>query len=477
MAEHLRTIQTGKLYPAFSIPQLYHHLDDTVETYIAASRLTDLGPKLPTLSYLASYLQETENINLSNYLLVMGQHCLLTTGSLLDVLIHQFHCKPTNMFIVGKNYSNHEPLINKMRIKGITYQPNHQRLLNGFDAAYSFDIYLLWEQVLASINPYSPPEGIIILDDGGFVLKQAENALNQLNIDIPVACVEQTSSGVTIAKNIPYPTVMLAQSAIKKIIEPKMVAQLLMQQLPFALAEIKELQFNEETPIGIIGFGNVGKALYYRFKKNRYKNLYVFDKDENKTAEIPADVETFDGLLSRATLIIGCSGTNAFEAHFHSLLKQQTDKYFISISSRTTEFQSILDYKQSIVPDDDNADSLSNITIPTKCGAKLTLIRGGTPFNFNNGPHAIPPLDIDLTRALSLVSIHDAYKITKLKRKLQGSFQLNPKLTWMTVSKWLDNPSRIHLTLSECKKYLDVNWIIRNSGGKLIADVKENLID
>ena len=64
-----------------------------------------------------------------------------------------------------------------------------------------------------------------------------------------------------------------------------------------------------------------------------------------------------------------------------------------------------------------------------------------------------------------------------MKRKLQNSFQLNPKLTWMTVSKWLHNPSRIHLTFNECKKYLDVSWIIRNSGGKFITDVKENLLD
>ncbi len=62
---------------------------------------------------------------------------------------------------------------------------------------------------------------------------------------------------------------------------------------------------NKKLRVGIVGFGNMGRAIAESLSSGKY-DVYVYDKDKNKTKGIPRNiiVKTLKGLLSESEAVI-----------------------------------------------------------------------------------------------------------------------------------------------------------------------------
>ena len=62
---------------------------------------------------------------------------------------------------------------------------------------------------------------------------------------------------------------------------------------------------NKKLKVGIVGFGNMGRAIAESLSSKKY-DIYVYDKDKNKAKGIPSGiaVKTLRGLLSKSEVVI-----------------------------------------------------------------------------------------------------------------------------------------------------------------------------
>ena len=125
------------------------------------------------------------------------------------------------------------------------------------------DVKQMWERLRAIIIP----EGkIIILDDGGFILRSIPN---DLLMEHKIVGIEQTTSGTRMQPAFEKINVIsVATSEDKVTKEPPIVAKAVRLKIE---PQIKDLK---PKAIGVVGFGNVGKAVSLDLSKD-YK-VYVF---------------------------------------------------------------------------------------------------------------------------------------------------------------------------------------------------------
>ena len=92
----------------------------------------------------------------------------------------------------------------------------------------------------------------------------------------------------------------------------------------------------KEINAGIIGFGNMGAALYERLK--RVCSLQVYDKEIARTFGVPSvDVaRTFDDLLKKSDVIILAVKPQDFEEVIKHVKFDVQEKLVISIAAGTT---------------------------------------------------------------------------------------------------------------------------------------------
>ncbi|HRW58590.1 MAG TPA: hypothetical protein P5048_03095 [Chlamydiales bacterium] len=296
--------------------------------------------------------------------------------------------KPNKVALIGKCYSTCPQTLKKMSERGMFVSPSSIQ----FDSHQSYDdlfeeyLFSFLKQQFEAIQKQS--KRLIILDDGGALIHMIATHFSD-KINIPMIGIEQTSSGYNILKSnkISFPIINIARSNLKLKHETPFIVEALENQIYSAL---KDFQGN----ILIIGKGIIGTSLFEKLSNKKFK-VQAIDKKEFSDPDTYYD-ELKKG-ISKASCIIGCTGTTSIPEHFHKYIKK--DCILISASSTDREFDSVHIRKH------EPQTTICHKHIKT---SNKTLMNSGFPVNFTGETHSVAPEKIQLTRALIMGAIYQA---------------------------------------------------------------------
>ena len=410
---------------------------------------------LPLLGRIASQVPGPQ-ASLNGVTLVCVQHLLETSGSLIQTLV-SLGLNPSNIHVLGKAYSSNSSVEERLRSLGAhVVEAGRQLRWGEYSTQLTEDVSRLWDQVAAGIDARRP-DALVVLDDGGFCIKGMPAFR-----DVPVVGIEQTMSGLALLDVPPLcPVIDVASSAAKQWIEPPMISEAV-------LARLQTYRL-PDSPIGVVGFGNIGKAMTQTLSRIQSPILAF---DENLGAEGKSGTTIFcdslGELYSKSATIFGCTGrdTLAGKEWWPQLVGE---RLLISCSSQDMEFRSILlslnDGNQELVS---RQQLTSEVTVPLGNG-KLRILRGGFPVNFDGSRESVPAADIQMTRGLLLGAILQAVSLIRKGHSRSLRTMLLPELQRLVVSEWIQIRASRRTSFEPwlLDKFLedDLSWIAANSGG------------
>ena len=389
---------------------------------------------------------------LDDFYIISVQHLLRSTGSLFETII-RYGIKPQNIFVTGKIYSTHFGTSIKLKELGINViESTIPDRLGYYISFLERDVKFMWMELIKVLTPGAK---IIILDDGGFVLK---NVPDEVLSKYKVFGIEQTTSGVRLQKSFKnFPVIHVATSAAKRIIEPPIVSEAVKIQLGKKIKELKP------EAIGIIGFGHVGKAIAEEFQK-KYRIL-VYDSSKDLIKKDYKNVHfcnTKNELFIESDVIIGATGHDVSDLKW--LKESNGNKTLISVSSGDIEFNKIL---RSCQPQllDKFESPLQDLMIRTKNGYILQILRGGLVANFTGKPDSSPGPVIQMTRGLLFAAIIQIIGEQKKLESHVGPVILNPIMQKEVINYWFKDHPRKSLALSKStvKGFKNIKWIQEKS--------------
>ncbi|MEI6681659.1 MAG: NAD(P)-dependent oxidoreductase [Bacteroidota bacterium] len=412
----------------------------------------NLFPSLPVLEELKKYINKGGDYR--KFYIVSVQHLLETTGSLFEAII-DIGIQPDHIYLLGKPYSTHLPTRELLQEKGIHVFTNRRQEHFGTSReTLKKDVAFMWEAITPSLKKGNV---VIILDDGGLAIRHAPNSLFDT---CTFYAIEQTTFGLRYQKNRDYfPIIQVATSAAKKFLEPNLIASALIDKILSSLRKIKP------KDIGVVGFGNIGKAVARKLCK-RY-NVWIYDTNPLVTQiEMGklSSCKSLNELVERCDVIIGATGVDISKPDWDELIT--SDKTFISVSSGDIEFNTFIKrYNDQLTSN--RFKTLDNIIIYLPSGITVTLLRGGTVANFNGSKESCPEKQIQLTRGLLLAGVLQAINNNLHISDSNGSFKLKPLFQKVIVEKWLtDNPAfKTFYPKQLLENFKDERWIEENSGG------------
>ena len=418
---------------------------------------------LPLLDRVASQVPDPQ-ASLHGVTLVCVQHLLETSGSLIQTLV-SLGLNPSNTHVLGKAYSSNSSVEERLRSLGAHVVETGRQLRWGeYSTQLTEDVSRLWDQVAAGIDARRP-DALVVLDDGGFCIKGMPAFR-----DVPVVGIEQTMSGLALLDVPPLcPVIDVASSAAKQWIEPPMISEAV-------LARLQTYRL-PDSPIGVVGFGNIGKAMTQTLSRIQSPILAF---DENLGAEGKSGTTIFcdslGELYSKSATIFGCTGrdTLAGKEWWPQLVGE---RLLISCSSQDMEFRSILlslnDGNQELVS---RQQLTSEVTVPLGNG-ELRILRGGFPVNFDGSRESVPAADIQMTRGLLLGAILQAVSLIRKGHSRSLRTMLLPELQRLVVSEWIQIRASRRTSFEPwlLDKFLedDLSWIAANSGGVLQETASE----
>ncbi len=394
-----------------------------------------------------------------NSIFVCVQHLLYTSVDLFNALIY-LGAQPNNIFLLGKLYSNNQDVFNILSQKGLNLiQSLPQTKFGYFQESFENDILRLWSKVLEHLK-YRNIEKVIILDDGGFCLKDAPS---QILNDYPVMGIEQTSSGlVKIGKNkLAFPLIEVASSAAKQHVESPMIAKSVEEKL------VDKLPLHgTRLTCGVVGLGVIGKAATEKLL-NLGHTVYTYDRHSEKNIALPGahKVNNVSEILTLSDYIFGCAGEDILKnLNIRDMIK--SNKFFISCSSQDKEFRSLL-LECSTIDSNDVVDPLSIAELKLSDTITLKILRGGFPINLDNTGYAVKPNDIQMTRGLLLAALIQAALLTNHRPQgIPKHIMLCPLFQNFVVNEWRPFGSSYAVDNPIINNFSNLDWIKQNSGGE-----------
>lgn len=336
---------------------------------------------LPLLAFASALYPK---VDLSNVTIVACQHVLGTTVDLFQALLAK-GLKPEHCYVLGKCYSTHPGTFNVLRSMGIKVSD----FSAAFDGARSFDEQFSeyvkrFADDARSDGAFDRGRKVIVLDDGGFLLRYVQDTTEDVN---GVSGVEQTSSGFERLKstNLRFGVVNVARSKAKLGIESPFIADRVIREIE------KQTAIDAVTRVLVVGQGTIGRAI-----KELLKNRCVVSG-----CDADAKLCDFGGAyleqLPTFDVIIGTTGKSILRNA--DLLKLKKSVVLVSASSSDREFPAVEMRVAAGVADDCHANIAVN---------GVRLLNGGFPVNFAGQENPTPPEKIQLTRALLLAGVCEA---------------------------------------------------------------------
>jgi len=412
---------------------------------------------------------QAANFRFESTAIVGVQHMLWQTPDLCRGL-GRLGVEPTNIFMLGKVYSNGAEVIKTLRNEGISVPDSTMPHPGEFNQFLEMDVAHLWENVRRAIRNRNIKH-ILVLDDGGQCIKHMPPDLTQ---DYLIAGVEQTSSGILELEKHPslFPVISWAKCAIKTYISSPIYSIAVIDEL--ARVKGNDLLGQE---IGIIGLGSIGMGMAEALIRQG-SSVQFYDPSPNSI--VPEHLqgkigrsEKLEDLMLNSDTVIGCSGRNPFKDLWP--LGYRPGVQLISASSSDQEFGPIiaeLKDKSDFAIDPDTWD----ITVTGASGPVVIAYRG-YPYNFvARSGESVPTqvMQLEIGGGL-LASLIQAYShLTTTQNSSQNSigihrfsahaqrFILNAWLQDMTASN-IDIQHHYGLSKNLLKTALDPLWLAAKS--------------
>ena len=401
-----------------------------------------LTPQFPRLSCLAKVQEMVQGKPFEETAIVVAQHLLEETGSLIQALM-EIRGDPKHIFVIGKPYSSNVRVWQRIQNLGAHVEDLFFEWKPGeFESAYRNACHTLWAKV-RSHRQNTEVKRILILDDGGMLLNTVPT---DLIASQSVAAVEQTSKGLAVAAKCGFPVVGVACSAAKKRLEPSIVAETVWRKLETILP-----QACAAKTMAVCGLGNVGEGLsefiIERFKLRETgaastgRRLLAFDlrsevldrfdfKGHVVRANEPSDV------FEQAEVIFGCTGLDFMAGDLSKLnaIKDGRTRYLISCSSFDVEFASLLKQEQTELNPGITPFDLAEYTNPKNTA--FLLPQAGFPITFDRAPSSAPIEQMQMTRGLLLAGLVQAAKLAKDTFRHTGVVPLDTDDQVAVVKAW-----------------------------------------
>jgi hypothetical protein len=375
-------------------------------------------------------------------------------------------------------------------------------------------------KLITASNP-----ALFILDDGGRALTSVRTEYFNGVQHKPSAIlgVEQTAAGTGTNGNmhrhylfngLPFHIINVANAFVKQL-ERAGVAEAVVEKSEKALQQACD-KLNKVKPIiGIIGYGDQGKALTKKLIGLEY-DVLVFDTNKRSYDELAKDISVpITTLLNQSDVIYSCTGIDLTgnEDILDALLHGRGRKCLISISSEDKEFRTLLLKAQSLTKSLGVTPSvLEDITLylTKNNGAvgisrkrphsgkygEIEILRGGFPVNFDNSEHSVKPELIWPTRAALMSALFSALSITKAQNRIHSPEILKPDLNHQKfiidqAKKLQSNNSFFEAYGNEVRLFkekhkhklkgkndeeLELDFIAEHSGGKA-WEIKDNILN
>ncbi len=309
------------------------------------------------------------------------QHILEPQANMFE-LISNFSIPKENIFIFGKIYSTSNEVLGELLQKNFKVSKPIFNSSESFDFEHQENCKNEFNKFLSSVKN---PLKIIILDDGGELLKVVNDRFELLPSGTKIIGVEQTSSGFRKLENIElrFPVFNVARSTIKLVKESPLIADLGCRRITDVIDQYSIF----EPRILVVGLGPMGSNTLSILNNKGYFNL-GYDIAHHDKSELIDLIRKH-----KINIIVGVTGTNILSENQIKEIEDILDYklYLISMSSADREFPTTYIRQNGIVPKEIHGDVIWN---------NLILINNGFPITFKGNRYESTPKEIERTICL-----------------------------------------------------------------------------
>lgn len=338
---------------------------------------------MPLLSETIRYLRTANSLPLQGLKIILAQHLVPTILPLFEALV-ECGAKPEDIYALGKIYSTNPEVVQELKRLGVNLRLSARTQMGDYEKDLKLGASYLWQELFNSTQGQFEPQGILVLDHGGFL---RQTLPPQLLGKYPIVAVEHTAKGFFADSANIVPVIDMARSRAKKLLEPDAIVSQ-------ALNALREWESNYSgAKIGIIGCGSIGRALLEQLRREHISCSF-FDIDP-LSSKSGCRVKSTTALINQSDIIFGCTGRDiAREVNWSSITGNKT---FLSLSSGDIEFASLL--KRS----SERGCGLETIYLSTD-ETEIRIPYGGFPCNFAFAVKGDTGERIQITRSLTLLS-------------------------------------------------------------------------
>lgn len=424
---------------------------------------------LPVLDALTKRVKATFGDQpLKGFLVVYVHHALYTSVNVIESVL-ELGVKPSDMFVLGKHYSECEEVVQCIKDLGVSYQPcSRQHTLGCFAECFTRDVQSLWGRVTDYLSRRNDIRGVLIADHGGYALSNVPDVVLK---KYPCVGLEKTTGGLINFERwgLPrFPVVNMAGCAAKRVLESPLIAEAVAK----SVTPILPLN-SHDVVYGVVGYGAIGKAVSRKLL-SQSRQVVIHEKDFARvlsgvdTSLGSVDiVEDISALISASDYILGCTGRDSIEGVEFDCIKNQ--KVFVSCSSGDCEFNSLLGLIQKHMTklDAEKDWSREDVEYATKSGGSICVLKGGFPVNFDHSGESVLSNDIQLTRCLALAGILQCGDMLRSGADMlhrPGLYPLSSELQNFIATKWLKYQPHARFSSNSLLNFTDSAWISEESG-------------
>jgi thymidylate synthase ThyX/S-adenosylhomocysteine hydrolase len=326
-------------------------------------------------------LYNADKGNFDHVYILACQHILVSQAKMFE-LIHNFGIPKQNMHVFGKVYSTNKIVLQQLIDNEFNISEHTFKQDTSFDIQHAENCKREFVKFIHNIKPRSR---IIILDDGGELLKTVHENFDLIPDDISVFGIEQTSSGFRKLEHsqLYFPIFNVARSNTKLNKESPVVASIGYNRIIDVFK-----QYLIEPRILVVGLGPIGKNIFLLLKQNKYFTIGYDTATHTETNLIDLI------LKNNINVVVGTTGKNILDAKQIQKINEtiKTKLYLISMSSADREFDTVyIKEKQK------------NIQIHSDLmRGNIILINNGFPITFKGNPYeSAHHGDIEIERTIA----------------------------------------------------------------------------